>query len=42
LPGKLPRELKIVSEQNRYRLVAARAGHFKFDPEIIAKTQHGV
>ncbi|HEU5396694.1 MAG TPA: LamG domain-containing protein, partial [Verrucomicrobiae bacterium] len=39
LPAKLPDSLKIVREGNRYRLVAARAGHFKFDLDLVAKIQ---
>ena len=39
LPAKLPDALKIVRDKNAYRLVAARAGHFKFSLEIVAKIQ---
>ncbi len=39
LPGKLPDALKIVREQNRYLLVAARRGQFKFKVEVVAKIQ---
>ncbi len=40
LPPKLPDMLKIVRDGNRYVLVAARAGHFKFNLEVVAKLQH--
>jgi len=39
LPGHLPDALKIVRDGNRYLLVAARAGQFKFKLEIVAKIQ---
>jgi type II secretory pathway pseudopilin PulG len=39
LPGRLPDALKIVREGNRYLLVAARPGQFKFKLEIVAKIQ---
>ena len=39
LPGKLPEQLKIVREGNRYVLVASRAGQFKFKLEVVAKIQ---
>ena len=39
LPGKLPDALKIVREGNRYLLVAARPGQFKFKLEVVAKIQ---
>ncbi|HZI33302.1 MAG TPA: hypothetical protein VFF11_13255, partial [Candidatus Binatia bacterium] len=40
LPGKLPSQLKIVREGNRYRLIATHAGQFKFTLNIVAKIQH--
>ncbi|MEI8289254.1 MAG: hypothetical protein WCH99_07255 [Verrucomicrobiota bacterium] len=40
LPPKLPDALKIIRDQNRYRLIASRAGHFKFSLEVVAKIQH--
>jgi type II secretory pathway pseudopilin PulG len=39
LPGKLPDQLKIVREGNRYLLIAARPGQYKFKLEIVAKIQ---
>jgi prepilin-type processing-associated H-X9-DG protein len=39
LPGKLPDQLKIVREGNRYVLVASHPGQFKFKLEIVAKIQ---
>jgi hypothetical protein len=39
LPGKLPDQLKIVREGNRYLLVASRPGQFKFKVEVVAKIQ---
>jgi hypothetical protein len=39
LPGKLPDQLKIVREGNRYLLVAAHPGQFKFKVEVVAKIQ---
>jgi hypothetical protein len=39
LPGKLPDALKIVRDGNRYLLVAARPGQFKFKLEVVAKIQ---
>jgi hypothetical protein len=40
LPGKLPDQLKIIRNGNRYLLVAARPGHFKFSLEVVVKIQH--
>ena len=40
LPPQLPNGLKIVREQNRYRLIAPRAGHFKFSLTVVAKISH--
>jgi hypothetical protein len=39
LPGRLPDALKIIREGNRYLLVAARPGSFKFKLEVVAKIQ---
>ena len=39
LPGKLPDQLKIIREGNRYLLVASRSGQFKFKLEVVAKIQ---
>src|SRR5689334_17947999 len=39
LPGKLPDALKIVREGNRYRLIASRAGQFKFKVELVARIE---
>ena len=39
LPGKLPDQLKIIREGNRYLLVASRPGQFKFKLEVVAKIQ---
>ena len=39
LPGKLPDSLKIVREGNRYLLVAARPGQFKFKLDLVAHIQ---
>ncbi len=39
LPARLPAALEIVREGNRYSLVASRAGHFKFQLEMVAKIQ---
>src|SRR5262245_17876529 len=39
LPAKLPDDLKIVREGNRYLLAASRSGRFKFKLEFIAKIQ---
>ena len=40
LPGKLPDQLKIIREGNRYLLVASHPGQFKFKLEVVAKIQH--
>ncbi len=40
LPPQLPDALKIIREQNRYRLVAPHAGHFKFSLTVVAKIAH--
>jgi len=39
LPAKLPDSLKIVREGNRYILIAAHSGHFKFQLYVVAKIQ---
>jgi type II secretory pathway pseudopilin PulG len=39
LPAKLPDLLKIVREGNRYILIAAHSGHFKFQLDVVAKIQ---
>ena len=39
LPAKLPEQLKIVREGNRYFLTAAHPGRFKFKLELVAKVQ---
>ena len=39
LPGKLPDQLKIVRDGNRYLLVASRPGQYKFKLEVVAKIQ---
>ncbi len=40
LPAKLPGALRIIRDSNGYSLVAERAGHFKFQLEVVAKIQH--
>ena len=37
MPAKLPPGLRIVREGRQYRLVAARAGRYKFKLEVVAK-----
>ena len=37
LPAKLPSGLRIVREGKQYRLVASRAGKYKFRLEVVAK-----
>ena len=39
LPGKMSDQLKIVRDGNRYRLIAAHPGRFKFSLEVVAKIQ---
>ena len=39
LPAKLPEQLKIVREGNRYFLTATRPGRFKFKLDLVAKIQ---
>src|SRR6516225_7578872 len=39
LPAKLPDSLKIVRDGNRYNLIAARPGKFKFQLEVVTKIQ---
>ncbi|HTX20485.1 MAG TPA: hypothetical protein VMD27_01300 [Candidatus Aquilonibacter sp.] len=40
LPARLPDSLRIVREGDRYTLIAARSGHFKFQLGVVAKIQH--
>jgi prepilin-type processing-associated H-X9-DG protein len=39
LPGKLPDSLKIVREDNRYLLIAARPGQYRFRLDLVARIQ---